>query len=84
VPATIASARLAQATRSGARLVEAYPVDPSVPGAFAQTGFMGMVSTFRRAGFVDVAEAESELSMRGYTDGNRVMRYWIAGERRAR
>jgi GNAT superfamily N-acetyltransferase len=46
---------LAFAKRRGARIVEGYPVEPaatSYPDAFAYTG---LASSFRRAGFVEVA-----------------------------
>ena len=46
---------LAFARRNGASIVEGYPVEPleaSIPAAFAWTG---LASTFRKAGFVEVA-----------------------------
>jgi hypothetical protein len=69
----ILDAAVEHAARNGARVVEAYPVDLSVPGALEQTGFMGVISMFRRAGFVD-APAAGVLAIESYTDGNRVMR----------
>jgi GNAT superfamily N-acetyltransferase len=44
------------AAQQGARIVEAYPVDAgdrTVPGG--TEGYMGLISAFRRAGFVEVA-----------------------------
>jgi len=53
--ARLVDAALAHARASGAKIVEAYPVEPKkavVPGLFAYTGF---VSTFLAAGFKEVA-----------------------------
>lgn len=65
------------AARHGARVVEAYPVDPGVPGALEQTGFMGVRSAFLRAGFVDAAPAAGALALGPYTDGNRTMHHLV-------
>jgi len=65
------------AARNGARIVEAYPVDPTVPGAVEQTGFMGVISAFQRAGFVETPAA-GVLALGSYTEGNRVMRRQLA------
>ena len=54
VSAALATAATRLARRLGARIVEAYPVDPGkrLPDAFAWTG---LPSTLRDAGFVEVA-----------------------------
>jgi GNAT superfamily N-acetyltransferase len=62
---------------NGARVVEAYPVDPRVQGAFDHTGFMGVISAFEAAGFQPAPKA-GRLVMQGYTDGNQLMRFYIA------
>ena len=74
VAARLLEAAVDHAARNGARVVEAYPVDPTVPGALEQTGFMGVISAFRRAGFVDAPADAGVLALGSYTDGNRVMR----------
>jgi GNAT superfamily N-acetyltransferase len=79
VAARLLDAAVEHAARNGARVVEAYPVDPTVPGALEQTGFMGVISAFRRAGFMEVPAAAGVLSLGSYTDGNRVMRRQLAG-----
>jgi len=44
------------AARQGARIVEAYPVDPGDRTVHGNTeGYMGLISAFQRAGFVEVA-----------------------------
>ena len=56
------------AAQQGARIVEAYPVDPSgriVPGG--TEGYMGLISTFRRAGFVEVARRSPRQAVMRYT-----------------
>lgn len=60
---------VAYATAQGAPIVEAYPVDTrggTVPGS--TQGYMGLISAFRRAGFVEVARR---------TPRQPVMRYMI-------
>ena len=78
VAAGLLDAAVEHAARHGARVVEAYPVDPEVPGAMEQTGFMGVVGTFRRAGFVEAPDEAGALALGSYTDGNRVMRLEIS------
>jgi predicted GNAT family acetyltransferase len=46
-------AAIEEARRSGAKIVEAYPVDPQSPSY----RFMGFVDTFRRADFKEVGTA---------------------------
>jgi GNAT superfamily N-acetyltransferase len=70
-------AAIAHATRHGAQVIEAYPVDPTVPGAVEQTGFMGIQAVFTRADFVHIAHADGALSLGAYTAGNRTMRYYV-------
>jgi GNAT superfamily N-acetyltransferase len=51
----IIAAAVGYARRSGATVVEAYPVDPDSPSY----RYMGYVSAFERAGFVEVSRAGS-------------------------
>jgi GNAT superfamily N-acetyltransferase len=71
----ILAAAVEYALQAGASVIEAYPVDSSVPEARERTGFMGSISAFRRAGFIETAAGGEGLAMPGYTDGNRTMRY---------
>jgi GNAT superfamily N-acetyltransferase len=61
-------AAVEHAHAGGAALVEGYPVDPKTMPDFAMSRFMGFVSAFRQAGFVEVARLP---------DGRPVMRYDI-------
>lgn len=62
------------ARQQGARIVEGYPIDTGSPKLAGQKltsvgGYMGIASTFRRTGFVEVGQAsETQLIMR-YTIG---------------
>ena len=64
-------AAIAQADLHGAKIVEAYPVDPESPSY----RFMGFVSLFKRAGFKRVSDAGTR---------RHVMRLQLAGPRRSR
>jgi GNAT superfamily N-acetyltransferase len=59
---------VAYAVSQGAQIVEGYPVDPGeerVDGG--STGFVGLISAYRRAGFVEVARpTERRAVMRHY------------------
>ena len=48
-------AAIAYARREGAKIVEAYPVDPDSPSY----RFMGLVSRFEKAGFEEIGRAGS-------------------------
>jgi GNAT superfamily N-acetyltransferase len=61
-------AAVEHARAAGAKVIEGYPVDPEAMPDFAMSRFMGFVSAFRRAGFVEVARRP---------DGRPVMRYAI-------
>ncbi len=62
---------VAYAAAQGAPIVEAYPVDPGGASVHGGTqGYMGLISAFRRAGFVEVARR---------TPRQAVMRYTITG-----
>ena len=50
-----------------AKIVEAYPVEPTGK-LTGYSGYTGIASTFRRAGFVEVRRA---------SEHQRIMRYWI-------
>ncbi len=58
------------AHRSGARIVEGYPIDLEAPKLAGQrltgcSGYMGIAAAFRQAGFVEVGRAsETQLIMR--------------------
>lgn len=71
VSGVLISAALDYARRSGAQVVEAYPVEPQVgpdgvPDYQVSYRFMGFLSMYRRAGFVDATPPGSQ---------RRVMRY---------
>jgi len=56
------------AAQQGAHIVEAYPVDPGDRIVHGNTeGYMGLVSAFRRAGFVEVARRSPRQSVMRYT-----------------
>jgi GNAT superfamily N-acetyltransferase len=58
------------ARRHGATIVEGYPVEPK--GALSgYSGYTGIVSTFRKAGFVEVARRSERQP---------IMRYYIGGQ----
>lgn len=61
-------AAVEHARAHGARRVEGYPVDPDAMPDWANSRFLGFVSAFRKAGFVEVARA---------ADGRPTMRYRI-------
>jgi GNAT superfamily N-acetyltransferase len=55
------------AAQQGARIVEAYPVDPSGRTVHGNTeGYMGLISAFRRAGFVEVARRSPRQAVMRY------------------
>ena len=54
VSAALIAAALAMAREAGAPALEAYPVDNETPGA-TSNAFTGIASTFKRAGFREVA-----------------------------
>jgi GNAT superfamily N-acetyltransferase len=56
------------ATQHGAQIVEAYPVDPGDRIVHGSTeGYMGLVSSFREAGFVEVARRSPRQTVMRYT-----------------
>jgi len=59
------------ARERGAKIVEGYPVEPKGTRLSGSEGFMGVVSAFRKAGFVDVLRR---------SENRPIMRYFI-GER---
>ncbi len=62
------SAAVDYAARRGATVVEGYPVEPK--GKLSgYAGYTGIVSTFRKAGFVEVARR---------SEGQSIMRYYIS------
>ncbi len=63
---TLLSAAIDYARQRGARIVEGYPVEPA--GRLSgYSGYTGVASTFRKAGFVEVARASAQrLIMRYY------------------
>ena len=64
-------AALEYARERGARVVEAYPIDPQ-GDLRSYHGFTGIASVFERAGFVRVGRTESDL----------VVRWWSADRER--
>ena len=58
---------LAYAAQQGARIVEAYPVDPGDRTVHGNTeGFMGLITAFQRAGFVEVARRSPRQAVMRY------------------
>jgi GNAT superfamily N-acetyltransferase len=58
---------VAYAAQQGARIVEAYPVDPGERTVHGSTeGYMGLISAFRRAGFVEVARRSPRQAVMRY------------------
>lgn len=58
------------ARQNGARIVEGYPIEPKKDRAPDIYIFTGMVSTFRKAGFVEaIRRSESRPIMRYYIEG---------------
>jgi GNAT superfamily N-acetyltransferase len=56
------------AAQQGAHIVEAYPVDPCDRVVHGSTeGYMGLISAFRRAGFVEVARRSPRQAVMRYT-----------------
>ena len=67
--AKLLSAAVEHARRHGATIVEGYPVEPK--GALSgYSGYTGIVSTFRKAGFLEVARRSERQP---------IMRYYIGG-----
>lgn len=64
------AAAVGYAAQNGARIVEGYPVEPKESGLRGYEGYMGVVSAYRRAGFVEVLRrSESQPIMRCLVDG---------------
>ncbi len=67
---SLIKAAVKHASSHGARIVETYPIDMQSPKLIGQTfnsysGYMGVASAFRAAGFVEVGQAsETQLIMR--------------------
>ncbi len=54
------------ARRNGATVVEGYPVEPKESGLTGCDGFTGIVSPFRKAGFVEITRRRNRPIMRYY------------------
>lgn len=68
----LVEAAVAHARRRGAALIEAYPVDPRKAAVADAFVFTGLASTFRRAGFEEVARRSATRPiMRRATSGRR-------------
>jgi GNAT superfamily N-acetyltransferase len=63
-------AAIAYAAEHGARMVEGYPVDPGDSSLAGCSGYTGLVSAFRQAGFVEVLQRAPNQP---------IMRYAIEG-----
>jgi GNAT superfamily N-acetyltransferase len=59
---------LAHAGKHGAKIVEAYPIDPSARAA-ASSLYTGVASMFREAGFVEVARRSGNRPIVRYNLG---------------
>ena len=61
-------AAVAHAARHGARIVEGYPIEPERPDAHPASSYLGVASTFRRAGFDEVRRhSQRGITMRYVT-----------------
>jgi GNAT superfamily N-acetyltransferase len=60
---------VAYAASQGAQMVEGYPVDPPAGGRISggTGGYMGLASTFHKAGFVKVARPSAKRAIMRYT-----------------
>ena len=60
---------VAYAASQGAQIVEGYPVDPPAGERISggMEGYMGLASTFRKAGFVEVARPSEKRAVMRYT-----------------
>lgn len=61
--AELLDAALAYAADNGARVVEAYPVDPTAAKKRANEMYTGILSTFLAAGFTEVARPKPHLAI---------------------
>lgn len=64
VTTALLKAAVDHAARAGARIVEGYPVDPAEGGMPDPWAYTGLVSAFRKAGFVEVARRGKRPIMR--------------------
>ncbi len=64
VTTALLEAAVDHAARAGARIVEGYPVDPAEGGMPDPWAYTGLVSAFRKAGFVEVARRGKRPIMR--------------------
>lgn len=71
VTSALVAEAVAAARRAGAPAIEAYPFDADVSPSATGTGY---ASTFRRAGFTEIAR---------HVPARPVMRLWLTGEERA-
>jgi GNAT superfamily N-acetyltransferase len=61
--AELLDAAVAYAGENGARVVEAYPIDPSAANKRANELYTGILSTFLAAGFTEVARPKPHLAI---------------------
>ena len=67
------TAAVEYARKQGARIVEGYPVEPQ-KRLSASSGYMGVVSAYRKAGFVEVMQTAARRP---------IMRHFMEGQQRA-
>lgn len=66
--AQLLTAAVAYAAGKGARIIEGYPVEPRESGLRSYEGYTGVISAYRRAGFVEVLRR---------SEGQAIMRYSV-------
>jgi GNAT superfamily N-acetyltransferase len=66
---SLLEAATAYAKEHGAKIVEGYPVEPKEHRMSGSEGFTGMVSAFRRAGFVEVLRRSPGRPIMRYSTG---------------
>jgi GNAT superfamily N-acetyltransferase len=60
-------AAISYAAKRGARIVEAYPIEPGDSTLTSYHGYTGIASTLRRVGFVNVKQVSSKQAIMRYT-----------------
>ncbi len=68
--ARLLHAAIAFAVERGARIIEGYPVEPQTENMAAPSAYTGLASTFRQAGFVEVARRSASRPIMRYLHGN--------------
>lgn len=70
VTTALLQAAVRHAVDSGARIVEGYPVDPGESGTPDPWAYTGLISSFRKAGFEEVARRSAKRPVMRYVVAN--------------